>query len=35
VKKILENSVIIDRGAGEEYVYIFNLQKGDAIIDVK
>ncbi len=28
VKKILENSVIIDRGAGEEHVYIFNLQKG-------
>jgi hypothetical protein len=28
VKRILENSVIIDRGAGEEHVYIFNLQKG-------
>ncbi len=28
VKKILTNSVIIDRGAGEEHVYIFNLQKG-------
>lgn len=28
VKKILANSVIIDRGAGEEHVYIFNLQKG-------
>lgn len=31
VKKILENSVIIDRGAGEEHVYIFNLQKGGQI----
>lgn len=28
VKRILKNSVIIDRGAGEEHVYIFNLQKG-------
>ncbi len=28
VKKILEDSVIIDRGAGDEYVYIFNLPEG-------
>lgn len=31
VKKILINSVIIDRGAGEEYVFIFNLQKGGEV----
>lgn len=28
IKRILTNSVIIDRGVGEEHVYIFNLQKG-------
>lgn len=31
VKKILTNSVIIDRGAGAEYVYVFNLQKGGEV----
>lgn len=31
VKKILINSVIIDRGAGEEHVYIFNFHKGGEV----
>ncbi len=31
VKKILPNGVIIDRGLGEEFVYIFNIRKGGEI----